>query len=110
MKSAELQELTASEPLSLEEEFAMQKSWLEDENSSCTNYIAQQSTAILIFISFVDILLQNVRLSFWDPRLLHQPRMKLVCQRQPIKQILSTFILNSRFLFRIDDRGCEFVF
>ena len=33
MKSEELQQLTASEPLSLEEEFSMQKSWREDENS-----------------------------------------------------------------------------
>lgn len=33
MKSEELQKLTASEPLSLDEEFAMQKSWQMDENS-----------------------------------------------------------------------------
>lgn len=33
MKSPELQELTASEPLSLEEEYQMQKRWREDEDS-----------------------------------------------------------------------------
>lgn len=34
MKSTELQELTASEPLTLEQEFDMQKSWREDEDSN----------------------------------------------------------------------------
>lgn len=33
MKSPELQALTASEPLTLEEEYAMQNSWQMDENS-----------------------------------------------------------------------------
>ena len=33
MKSKELQELTASEPLTLEQEYEMQKSWREDDDS-----------------------------------------------------------------------------
>ena len=33
MKSEELQRLTASEPLTLDEEYKMQKSWFEDEDS-----------------------------------------------------------------------------
>lgn len=33
MASPELQKLTASEPLTLEEEFQMQKSWAADEDS-----------------------------------------------------------------------------
>ena len=33
MKSKELQELTASEPLTLKEEYEMQKSWREDDDS-----------------------------------------------------------------------------
>lgn len=33
MKSKELQKLTASEPLTLEEEYKMQKSWRDDADS-----------------------------------------------------------------------------
>lgn len=33
MKSEELQKLTASEPLTLEQEFQMQEAWRDDEDS-----------------------------------------------------------------------------
>ena len=33
MKNPKIRELTASEPLSLEEEYAMQRTWVVDENS-----------------------------------------------------------------------------
>ncbi|CAG0884622.1 unnamed protein product [Cyprideis torosa] len=37
MKSPELQQLTASEPLTLEEEFEMQRKWREDDDSEECN-------------------------------------------------------------------------
>jgi len=46
MKNPTLQYLTSSEPLTLEEEFKMQKRWLEDEDS---NYLNQQSLFKLAF-------------------------------------------------------------
>jgi len=43
MKSGELQELTASEPLSLDEEYQMQQSWNEDEDK-CTFIVLDTDT------------------------------------------------------------------
>lgn len=43
MKSAELQQLTASEPLTLEQEYDMQKSWREDDDSNDMLYFTMLS-------------------------------------------------------------------
>lgn len=48
MKNEDLLEMTASEPLSIEEEYEMQKSWHIDENS--TKYlITSNNKNVLLF-------------------------------------------------------------
>jgi RimJ/RimL family protein N-acetyltransferase len=47
MKSPEILELTCSEPLSLEEECAMQESWHVDENSICVALILELTFILL---------------------------------------------------------------
>jgi len=47
MKSEDLQKLTASEPLSLEEEYQMQQEWREDENSKLSHYAFLLSVIVL---------------------------------------------------------------
>lgn len=58
MKSPELQELTASEPLSLEEEYQMQKSWREDDDSAYLmaffQYLQTANTFAHLPISFLE--------------------------------------------------------
>lgn len=44
MKSPELQQLTASEPLTLEQEYDMQRSWREDDDSTESSVFAPKIT------------------------------------------------------------------
>lgn len=57
MKSPELQQLTASEPLTLEQEYDMQKSWREDDDSKETS--AHKITLCSGFINLLKSLFQS---------------------------------------------------
>ncbi|RKP16196.1 hypothetical protein ROZALSC1DRAFT_17884, partial [Rozella allomycis CSF55] len=48
MKNPDLQELTCSEPLTLEEEYAMQKSWREDVDSNISLKLYKELTFIVL--------------------------------------------------------------
>jgi tRNA splicing ligase len=61
MQSPELQELTASEPLSLQEEYDMQRSWREDEKSKIAkiDYNYKKISILENKINFFDFLIFN---------------------------------------------------
>ncbi|XP_064478553.1 N-acetyltransferase 9-like protein [Ornithodoros turicata] len=62
MKTPFLQEMTASEPLSLEEEYQMQKSWLEDDDK-CT-FIILEKEAFTTTSSETESMIGDVNLFF----------------------------------------------
>jgi len=76
MKSLELQELTASEPLSLQEEFQMQEKWAVDEDK-CTFIVLDAST----FNSSkdeVESMIGDTNLFFNDPENRHTAEVEIM--------------------------------
>ncbi|XP_052818317.1 N-acetyltransferase 9-like protein [Mya arenaria] len=65
MKSEELQQLTASEPLTLEEEYSMQESWRNDDNK-CTFIVLDKKRYDHTEASEIDSMVGDVNLFFND--------------------------------------------
>lgn len=61
MSDPELLKLTASEPLTLDQEYEMQETWRNDEDSMIFNHSNQEHNLYRILIGFV--LFQNAH--FW---------------------------------------------
>ncbi|XP_063963417.1 N-acetyltransferase 9-like protein isoform X2 [Lytechinus pictus] len=76
MKSTELQELTASEPLSLDEEYEMQKSWYEDENK-CT-FIILDKTKWASSTNEIESMCGDVNLFFNDHEVPSQAEIEIM--------------------------------
>ncbi|RKP22641.1 GNAT domain-containing protein, partial [Syncephalis pseudoplumigaleata] len=66
MQSPALQEATASEPLTLEQEYAMQTSWREDADSSCGHAAKRPRSAMLKMLMRLLAMIGDVNLFIND--------------------------------------------